>query len=424
LRVHEEGESQLQAKRVTVQALFASLALLLLFNTASARAQESPLALPPPQYFRAQVVRVLKQGVRSVDGVQIPYQQLQVKLVGGSHQGQELTFLSGYTSSLTPAQMVKQGEAIVLTSEVNTDGSTQYQVLGADRTAPLLYLVAAFAIAVIVIARWKGVGSLLGLSVSLGVVVWYVVPQILAGADPLRTCVYASLGILFVTTYLAHGVSRQTTVALLSTFVALMATVGLSSILAAIAHITGFNSDAMELQFGPAGSINMKGLLLGGTIIGTLGALNDITTTQAAAIFELARTDRTLTFLALFRKGFGIGREHAVSLVNTLMLAYAGASLILFLFVGLNPQHVPLWVMLSSEDTSDEVVRMVAGSLGLLLVIPIVTTLAAALCDQGLAAVTSRGLRQLWPLRTGARPGGAGRRPARARRASGTTRRG
>lgn len=204
----------------------------------------------------------------------------------------------------------------------------------------------------------------------------------MAGHDPLTTSIIGSVVILLITTYLAHGISRQTTVALFSTFFALMVTAWLSSVMVGIAHLSGFTEETASLQFGLTKAVNVQGLLLGGIIIGTLGALNDVTTTQAASVFELAATDTKLGFAKLYEKGFSIGREHVVSLVNTLVLAYAGSSLALFLFLILNPQKVPLWVMVNSEEISDEIVRTLAGSLGLILVVPIVTLFAAMICDK------------------------------------------
>ena len=190
------------------------------------------------------------------------------------------------------------------------------------------------------------------------------------------------LALLRLTTSLAHGVYKQTTVALISTFLALMLTAILSSFFVKLTHHSGYTEETASLQLGATSKINIQGLLLGGIIIGTLGALNDITTTQAAAVFELAKTDRALKFGELFKKSFSIGREHVVSMVNTLVLAYAGSALSLFLFIILNPLKLPLWFMLNTENISDEVFRTISGSIGWVLVVPVVTLLAVLVCNK------------------------------------------
>ncbi|MGA2091765.1 MAG: YibE/F family protein, partial [Endomicrobiales bacterium] len=228
----------------------------------------------------------------------------------------------------------------------------------------------------------KGIGSLIGLSISLAVILLYIVPQILSGQSPLFVSVLGSVVILLLTTYLAHGISKQTTVALVSTLAALLLTVIIADFSVHFTNLSGLNDETSLLIFGPTSTINLQGLLLAGVIIGTLGALNDITTSQAATIIELAKTDRNQKFSHLFYKGLKIGREHIVSMVNTLVLAYAGSSLILFIFIVLNPSHVPYWVFINNELISDEIIRTLAGSTGLLLVVPIVTAIAAAVCDK------------------------------------------
>jgi len=131
------------------------------------------------------------------------------------------------------------------------------------------------------------------------------------------------------------------------------------------------------LEITPNAIINPKGLLLGGIIISTLGALNDVTTTQAAATIALHKQNPKLKFLDLAEHSFGIGREHILSLVNTLVLAYAGSSLPVFIFFLLNPSHLPMWVIINNESVGEEIIRTVAGSMGLLLAIPISTFLAS-----------------------------------------------
>ena len=143
-------------------------------------------------------------------------------------------------------------------------------------------------------------------------------------------------------------------------------------------HLSGLGTDdAFSLQFGQTGNINFKGLLLGGIIIGTLGVLDDITTSLSATIEEIKKANPKYTFWELVKSGLRVGSEHISSLVNTLVLAYAGVSLPLFLFLILNPMQHPLWTILNSEIIVEEIVRTLAGSIGLILAVPITTLLAA-----------------------------------------------
>jgi uncharacterized membrane protein len=214
--------------------------------------------------------------------------------------------------------------------------------------------------------------------ISLLVILLFIVPNILKGTDPLTVTLIGSSIILVLTTYLAHGVSKKTTIALFSTLVSLGLTAFFAIFAISLTKITGLgNEDFYTLQLGPTSIINIQGLFLSAIIIGTLGALNDITTTQAATIFELKKLDSKLKFIDLFQKGLTVGKEHIASLINTLVLAYAGSSFAIFIFFVLNPAKIPTWVILNNEIVTDEVIKIIAGSAGLLLSVPIVTIIAS-----------------------------------------------
>jgi uncharacterized membrane protein len=147
--------------------------------------------------------------------------------------------------------------------------------------------------------------------------------------------------------------------------------------------LTGLGSeDAASLLYGQTGSINFQGLLLGGIIIGSLGVLNDITIGLSASMYELALANPKYTFKELFASGLRIGSEHIAALVNTLALAYAGAGLPIFIFIVLNPSHQPVWMILNSELLAEEIVRTLAGSIGLILAVPLTAVFAALAFQQ------------------------------------------
>jgi uncharacterized membrane protein len=183
-----------------------------------------------------------------------------------------------------------------------------------------------------------------------------------------------------VTMYLAHGFGTQTHIALSATALSLFLTALFSILFVSLAKLSGMGTeDAYSLQQGFGQVINFRGLLLGGIIIGALGVLDDVTTTQAAAIHELHETNPKASFEDLFRKGMRVGQTHIASVINTLVLAYAGASIGIFIYLhlGIKQDIQPLWVMLNSEVIMEEVIRTLAGSLGLILAVPITTLLAA-----------------------------------------------
>lgn len=350
------------------------------FFVSPAFAQSTPPATQ--NFYTGKVVSIPKEGYRTIEGQQTAYQIVNVFVQSGPDQGKTITInRGGGRTSILASQEVSVGSTVILEHMNDANGKVSYDIYDTYRIPMIAYIFLAFALLILLVAGFKGIGSLLGLFISLVIILGFIVPQILQGANPLVVSIIGSLIILFVTTYLAHGVSKQTTVALLSTFIALVFSVVLSYLFVHLTHLTGTNDETMTLQFGQTGKINLQGLLLAGIIIGTLGALNDITTTQAATVFSFAREHVGASFKKLFSIGFEIGREHIVSMVNTIVLAYAGSALVIFLFFVFNPQHMPWWVILNNEDISDEIVRTLAGSMGLVLVVPIVTVFAALVSD-------------------------------------------
>jgi uncharacterized membrane protein len=331
--------------------------------------------------MKAVVQKVVSESTTISDGGYTTITQtLQLKLQDPPDSGKVITLDQGSDARLSSLSKYAEGQTVVVDKTVGQDGSSRYVITDTYRIPQLIFLVILFALAAIGIAGKKGLGAVVGLSISLLVIIVYIVPQLLHGQDPLTTSIIGSCIILFVTTFLAHGFSRKTAIAVASTFLALLATYLLSILFVNIAHLTGLGTeDSYLLEIAPNISINPKGLLLGGIIISTLGALNDVTTTQVASIFALFKANKEQTFLHLIEHGMSIGREHIASMINTLVLAYAGTSLPIFIFLVLNPNHLPLWVILNTQQFGEEIVRTSAGSIGLMLSVPIATLLAAYL---------------------------------------------
>lgn len=332
---------------------------------------------PHETYLHGEVVKISQQGKVISDNQTNLYQDLQIKITEGNKNGKAINVHYGDPQALKQDQILKTGDHVVLLESTN-NGKTSYFIYDKFRLNNIVWVVLLFVVLVIAVTGLKGIGSLVGLGISLGVIILYIVPQILKGADPLFVSVIGSIVILLVTTYVAHGFSKQTSIALVSTLASLFITVFIAIWATSFSKLTGIgNEDIASLQMGSTSVINLKGLFLAGIIIGTLGALNDVTIGQSATIFELARSEPTIKYWNLFKKSFLIGREHILSLVNTLVLAYAGSALFIFIYLVLNPSKVPYWVILNTETISGEIAATIIGSSGLILAVPIVTALAA-----------------------------------------------
>jgi uncharacterized membrane protein len=231
---------------------------------------------------------------------------------------------------------------------------------------------------VLAFGRWRGATSLAGLAVSFAVLLFFIIPAILDGSPPLLVAVIGASAIMFAALYLTHGVTVHTSVAVAGTLASLVVTGLLGLAFTGALHLTGIGSDDDSYLSATQGTIDMRGLLLAGIIIGALGVLDDVTVTQAATVAEMARAG-TRSRLDLYRAAIRVGRAHVASAVNTIVLAYAGTSLPLMLLIAAGPQ--PLGELLTSEFLAQEILRSAVGTIGLVASVPITTALAALVAD-------------------------------------------
>lgn len=254
------------------------------------------------------------------------------------------------------------------------DGSVAFQFADRDRRGLLLGLALVFAIAVVGLGRIRGVAALVGLVLSIGILFLFILPAIVAGTDAVLVALVGGGSIAMVSLYLAHGYTPLTHVAALGAFGALLLTTGLSWLTVDLARFTGLvTEEAFYLLQIP--DLDLNGLLLAGIVLGAIGALDDVTVTQASAVWEVHKANPALGSHELYEAGIRVGRDHIVSTVNTLLLAYAGASLPLLILFNLSNQ--PLGVVANSEIVALEIVRTLVGSIGLVAAVPLTTWLSS-----------------------------------------------
>jgi uncharacterized membrane protein len=246
------------------------------------------------------------------------------------------------------------------------------------RSSGLLWVSGIFAVLVLLVGWGKGLRSIAGTAFSLLVIFGFVVPRILAGDDPLLVSLSGALVLLTVSTYLVFGWNMKAHAAVAGMLLSLVVTGLLASAFVEWTRLSGFGSEEttyLLVELGPG--VNLRGILLGGIIIGALGVLDDICVGQSSAIFELARANPNLSGAELFRRSLNIGRDHISASVNTLVLAYVGASMPLLMVFSIYQE--PLVRRLNREPIAEEIVRTLVGSIGLVLSVPITGLIASYL---------------------------------------------
>lgn len=295
------------------------------------------------------------------------------RLTSGPDSGDNITFQVRATQFEVPP--LETGDNVVLLDVESSPAEFRYSFADFQRTTPMLWLVGAFGVAVVAFGRWLGVRALVGLAVSGLVLVAFVVPALLRDEPAVPVALAGGVAIAFVSLYLAHGLRRSTTVALAGTLASLAVTAGLASLAVAATQLTGLADDEAQVLRVTAEALDLRGLLIAGIVVGALGVLDDVTVSQVSTVTALRRANPSLGAVRLYREAIRVGRDHVASVVNTLILAYAGASLPLLLFFAQGSQ--PVGRLVTSEIIAVEVVRMLVGSIGLILAVPITTALAA-----------------------------------------------
>lgn len=341
-------------------------------------AAQGPAAVPVEGYARARVLRVLQERDDPYAGFARMVQTVEIALESGPESGTVLTLENGVLENRRDMTLA-EGQRIIVRSVRHDDGRVQYFTAETYRLPSLLWLVFGFVILAFLLGGWTSIRSLGGLVFSVAVLAAFVVPRIAAGANPVLVSLFGACIIACVSLTMAHGWSRRTQVALLSTLVTLAAAAILAWIAVSVGRLFGMGTEeSVLLQLGPLPSANLRGVLLGGIIIGCLGVLDDVTTAQCAAVDEIRKADPRMHPQRLWDAGMSVGREHIASLINTLALAYVGAALPLFLLFQLNGT-TPWWVTLNSEFLAEEIVRTLVGSSALLIAVPVSTLFAVLL---------------------------------------------
>jgi len=273
------------------------------------------------------------------------------------------------------SRQLHEGEKVVAAYEPSAPRDLQYSVTDVNRRFPMALLAGIFAVAVVIVGRMRGVMALVALAISFLILNFFILPAILQGSNPLLVAVIGSSAIMLIALYMCHGLSARTSVAVLGTLISLVLIGVLGSLFIGWAALTGNTDDNTGLIHGLYPSIDMSGLLLAGVIIGSLGVLDDVTVTQTSAVWELHEANPSTGWRGLYRAGIRIGRDHIASVVNTLVLAYAGAALPLLLLFSIAQSGVG--TVANSELVAEEIVRTLVGSIGLVASVPVTTLLAA-----------------------------------------------
>ena len=294
------------------------------------------------------------------------------QLLHGDNEGETVTVpvtAAIYSSGVKVGQVIK-----LVRLPPSADQPAQYQFSDFERRMPLLAVGLLFAIVVIVVARWRGFAALIGLAFAGFILVTFMFPALIAGTNPIIVGLIGSSAIMFVALYAAHGFSARTTTALVGTLFGLVLIALLGYLTTKWAHLTGVAAEDDYVLSAAAPDLQLTSVVICGIIVAGLGVLNDVTITQASAVWELA--DQGASQKHLFSRAMRIGRDHIASTVYTIAFATAGASLGVFLLIRI--YNRPLLDVILTERFAAEVLSILVGAIGLVLAVPLTTAIGVA----------------------------------------------
>jgi uncharacterized membrane protein len=330
------------------------------------------------QTVLARVTQIVDEGQIELNGKSQLYQVMRVEILDGEYKGIPFDIDYGRRNLRSDNFRFMPGDQVYVMVDKTPDNVLNAYYVDYVRSRPMVILLAAFVLSILIMGRWKGLGSLVALAISMFMILEYIIPHILSGEDPVKVSLIGSVILLGLTLYLTYGWNLKTHASVLSMMLSLLLTGGLSLLFVYLTRLTGYG-DENALYLMQASSIQMdpRGLLLGGMIIGALGVLDDLVTSQSAAVVEIHDANPALGFQTTFQKAMRIGQDHVAATVNTLVLAYTGASLPLLLIFTLGNGSYSYFI--NSEFLAEEIVRTLVGSLGLIAAVPISTLIATAL---------------------------------------------
>ena len=358
--------------------MLVSLAVFLFFTELAQAAEKENILTE--KIFSAAIVKIKEEKLTTMpEGDIVKQQNLEIRGIDGDYKDKTLEINGIGDPNGTNKNIYEVGDKVSIEASFDESGAVKFYITDYIRTGGLKWLAIIFIFSLLIIGRWKGVRSLVSLFITFFVMMKYIIPKIMDGADPIITTIIGSFIILLAIIYITDGFKKNSHIAAISISISLLSTVVISWIFVEATKLSGLANEEASFLVGQQNIniTNFKGLLLAGIIIGALGVLDDVVLSQITAVQEIKAAGRNIKGLELFKRAYNVGIAHISSMTNTLFLAYAGASLpLLILFTSGKSSFSSYSQALNNELLATEIVRTLAGSIGLILAVPISTLLA------------------------------------------------
>jgi uncharacterized membrane protein len=301
-------------------------------------------------------------------------QLYEIEIRSGTLKGKHLTITSDVTSN--PYQLQPRvGDKIVVFIQQDDQGNPVVYLEGFDRRGTMILLVLFFILTLVLLSGWQGLKIATSIGVSIFMIGWILIPAFLRGANPIPIAIFLAATFTCISSGLTFGWNRKTLVTTIGTVGGTIVAYIISSIFAHSAHVSGLGSEEDRLFFSQNPTLDPRGLLFAGIIIAAMGVVEDVAVSIASGIEQVAKANPSSSLKDLFTAGMVVGKDHMAAMANTLIFAYVGASLSTLL---LYSQYDANWLKFLNFDTvTEEVIRSLAATIGLVFTVPITAICAA-----------------------------------------------
>lgn len=335
--------------------------------------------------FTAEIIEIIdEQSITDETGVERVKQKIKLKGLDHDYKD-EIVVYDGMKIDFLSDIIYKTGDKVRINVSLGPQGQEIFMIEDIIRTNNIYLLILAFIAITLIVGRLKGLTALIGLAITFLIILKGILPAIVAGYNPILVTIAGAALIMLTTLYIVHGFNKKTTAAIFGTIIGLIVISLISWLFTELTRLTGTASEESLFIVSTLGKqLNMKGVLLAGMIIGAIGVLDDITISQASAVQQIKEANPALKKKEVYKRAMKIGIDHVGSIVNTLFLAYAGAAMaLLLLFQANQPPFTDFQHIINHAVISEEIVRAVCGSIGLILIVPITTFIAVLMFDSG-----------------------------------------
>ena len=333
------------------------------------------------EFYNGVITEIIEEDLNKdpiLDGVEIGYQKVVAKVTEGQYK--DNTYEIKNNISRLYNYKVEEGTKVVLILYKQNNGNMIWDVYGYDRSSMIYVLAGIFIIVVIIIGGVKGIKSLVSLMFTLVTVIFLMLPLMFRGVEPMLAAVVSATLSIIVTLSLVSGINKKTVTAIIGTISGVVISGIIAYIFGELTHSSGMTMNDTEslIYIAEGTNLKVKGIMFAGILIASLGAVMDVAMSISSSLFEIYEVNKNIKQIDLFKSSMNIGKDIIGTMTNTLILAFAGGSITTLILIF--TANMPYNKFINLEVLAIEIIQGLAGSIGIVLSVPITAAVGSYLC--------------------------------------------